>query len=402
VTAGVQGLLDEGHAAGVFPWARLTAWLDGRPALDIGAGGAPAGARFDLASLTKVVATTAVFMRLWADGAVAPEAPVARWLPDAPVARTGATLADLLCHRAGLPAFVPYFVEVLRGAPRLLEAGCPADVRRVAREALVRAALATEPAAPPGRRAVYSDVGFIVLGELLAAAGGAPLDALFATRVAAPLGLAVAFRRLSQPSAATGPAGAGPLVPTGARRPREPAPGQEGQWGPVPTAPSPAGEVDDDNAWAMDGVAGHAGLFGPASEVARFGQAVLDELHGAARLAPPASWERALRRDGETAGSTRAFGFDTRLPGDDPAGASAGRWIGDTGPGAAGHLGFTGTSLWIDRARRLTVALCTNRTALGRADGRIRAFRPRVHDAVVEALGLAGYSESGSPGRCSP
>ena len=77
------------------------------------------------------------------------------------------------------------------------------------------------------------------------------------------------------------------------------------------------------------------------------------------------------------------------IPGDDPAGSSAGRYLGQGAwPGAVGHLGFTGVSLWIDRGRRLVVALCTNRTALGRAETRIRAFRPRFHDAVVEALDL--------------
>ncbi|HLE43682.1 MAG TPA: serine hydrolase, partial [Methylomirabilota bacterium] len=84
-----------------------------------------------------------------------------------------------------------------------------------------------------------------------------------------------------------------------------------------------------------------------------------------------------------------ALGFDTRLPGDAPAGAAAGRHVGQVPPGAAGHLGFTGVSLWIDLGRRLVVALCTNRTAAGRAETRIREFRPRFHDAVVETLGLA-------------
>jgi CubicO group peptidase (beta-lactamase class C family) len=150
--------------------------------------------------------------------------------------------------------------------------------------------------------------------------------------------------------------------------------------------PSPPGEVDDDNAWAMDGVAGHAGLFGTAGDVAAFGQAVLDDLAGAARLAAPALWTRATQRDAETPGSTRALGFDTRLPGD-AAGASAAGRLGDRGAGAVGHLGFTGTSLWIDLERRVVVALCTNRTLAGRAETRIRPFRPRFHDAVVESLG---------------
>ena len=140
----------------------------------------------------------------------------------------------------------------------------------------------------------------------------------------------------------------------------------------------------------MDGVAGHAGLFGTASDVARFGHAVLEDLGGSGRLASSAFWSRALARDLATPGSTRAFGFDTREPGDPAEGASVGHFLGAIGPGAVGHLGFTGTSLWIDRGRRLVVALCTNRTALGRGERRIRGFRPAFHDAVLKALDLAG------------
>jgi CubicO group peptidase (beta-lactamase class C family) len=234
---------------------------------------------------------------------------------------------------------------------------------------------------------VYSDVGFIVLGEILSVAAGASLDAVVAERVTVPLGLAAHFRRLSGPAPAA--AGAGPIAPTGATRPREPAPGQDGSWTAIERRPGRPGEVDDDNAWAMDGVAGHAGLFGTAGDVAAFGQAVLDDVAGQARLAAPGLWARALERDAETPGSTRALGFDTHRAGDPTADASAGRWLGQALPGAVGHLGFTGVSLWIDLARAVVVALCTNRTALGRANVRIRGFRPRFHDAVMEALGDA-------------
>jgi CubicO group peptidase (beta-lactamase class C family) len=146
--------------------------------------------------------------------------------------------------------------------------------------------------------------------------------------------------------------------------------------------------VDDDNAWVLDGVAGHAGLFGSARDVAAFGQAVLDDVAGAGRLAPAARWAQALARDAGTPGSTRALGFDTRHPGDPATGSSAGTRLGMEPPGAVGHTGFTGASLWIDRPRRLVVSLCTNRTGgpRGRAATGITAFRPCFHDAVVASL----------------
>ncbi|HEV8674102.1 MAG TPA: serine hydrolase domain-containing protein [Methylomirabilota bacterium] len=385
MTARLQALLHAGVAEGVFPRGWAVVRLGGERVFDGGAGGAAASTIFDLASLTKVMGTTAVFLSLWAEGKVEPETAVSRHFPGTPVAAAGITVGDLLAHRSGLPAFVPLFAPAMGERPALFAPDCPPAVRAGARRAVVDAALATSPALALRTRAIYSDVGFLVLGELLGVVGAAPLDALVAERVARPLGLAAGFRRLS---AAPGPAG--DIAPTGATRPRAPAPGQEGTWAPLPSRPSPPGEVDDDNAWVMDGVAGHAGLFGTAADVAAFGQAALDELAGAGRLAPPGLWARALARDTATPGGTRALGFDTRLPGDAAAGASAGRYVGQVGPGAVGHLGFTGCSLWIDRARRLVVALCTNRTALGRAETRIRQFRPRFHDAVVEELGLVG------------
>lgn len=389
MSEGPELLLREGAATGVFPQARAVVWLEGRRVLALDAGGAGPETRFDLASLTKVVATTSIFLRLWAAGELEPATPLARVLPGAAAARAGLTVADLLYHRGGLPPFVPLFGPVLRAHPELLAPDCPPEVREVARREALAAALAVGPVEPPRVAARYGDLGFVLLGELLARLGGAPLDALFDELVAAPLGLGAGFRRLSR----LGPAGSGDrehggqFAPTGTTRPREPAPGQEGLWEWPPSAPSRPGEVDDDNAWVLDGVAGHSGLFATGDELAAFGQAVLEELDGAARLAPAAYWCRALARDAATAGSTRAMGFDTCQPGDAPG--SAGGFVGQVPPGAVGHLGFTGTSLWVDRGRRLVVALCTNRVAAGRAETRIRAFRPRFHDAVVQALGVA-------------
>src|SRR5262249_5154986 len=234
VSAPLQGLLDEGVATGVFPCARAIVLARGTRAFDGGAGGATARTVFDLASLTKVMGTTPAFLALWHDGKVEPETPVARFAPASALGQAGATLADLLTHRAGLPAFVPLFDPVLRLFPALRAADCPADTRRLGRQSVVTGALITPPEAPPRTRAVYSDVGFVVLGEILALAAGMPLDALVAERVAVPLGLSARFRRLSAPPAAA----PGPIAPTGATRPREPAPGQTGSWTSIERRPS--------------------------------------------------------------------------------------------------------------------------------------------------------------------
>jgi CubicO group peptidase (beta-lactamase class C family) len=400
VTGGarLQALLDEGVAAGVFPCAAAVVLHEGQRVFEGAAGGATLRTVFDLASLTKLLATTAAFLALWRDGAVGPDTLVSRLAPAAAVGRAGVTVADLLAHRAGLPPFLPLFAPVLRATPGLLEPNCPAGVRAAARAEVVASALGVAPAAPAGTRPgyAYSDVGFIVLGEILARVAGSPLDVLFAARVAKPLGLHARFHRLSGRDAWMPTGGRVAyarrglaIAPTGRARPREPAPGQEGLWEPFAPQPSPAGEVDDDNAWVMDGVAGHAGLFGTAADVALFGQVVLEERAGAGRLAPPGHWAQALRRDTATPGSTCALGFHTRVPGDPVGESSAGRLVGAVPPGAVGHIGFTGTSLWVDLGRGLVVALCTNRVAgpRGRAEVRIREFRPRFHDAAVEASG---------------
>jgi CubicO group peptidase (beta-lactamase class C family) len=321
--------------------------------------------------------STALFMALWREGQLDPATPVARYYPDSPAGQAGVSLGDLLLHRSGLPAFHPFFAEAFASAPLLLDPGCPRSLRATWRAELVSRVLSTPLERAVGACALYSDLGFILLGEVLAAEAGCSLDQAFAERVAQPLGLKAAFHRLSLgqrwPNAA----------PTGRTRPREPAPGQQGLWQALPEVASFPGEVDDDNAWVMDGVAGHAGLFGRAADVAAYGQVLLDELGGAGRLAPAQFWRQAFQRDLTTPGSTRALGFDTPS-----AGGSAGRRLGDRPPGAVGHLGFTGTSLWVDLARQLVVALCTNRTYNGRAETRIRDFRPRFHDAVLDLLPL--------------
>ena len=378
--ARLQSLLDEGIAKGIFPSAQAVVVHRGERRFEAVAGGAEPATLFDLASLTKVICTTAAFMALWAEGEVDPAMRLSSIFPRAAAGRAPVELADLLYHRSGLPAFVPFFAPVMEAFPLLFSPSCPVVVRRNARHQVVEAAKDTRPSTSG---AVYSDVGFLILGEALATAARLELDVLFREKVASTLGLSSHFRRLSSPVAESVP-----IAPTGKTRPREPAPGQEHLWDLQPSQ-SVAGEVDDDNAWAMDGVAGHAGLFGTAADVAKFGQAVLEELEGAARLAPASFWQLAVTPDPKTPGSARALGFDTPLPPGVPGGSAAGRYVGRIPPGALGHLGFTGTSLWIDPPRRLVIALCTNRTFYGRRELRIREFRPAFHDAVVEALGLS-------------
>ncbi len=354
MTDGLDEALRTGVIEGVFPLARAEVWCAGKPVY--AGGNADSQTHFDLASMTKVLCTSAVVLRARCDLAT----PVGKVLPGA---STAGTLDDLLFHRAGYPDHVPLFLRALEEQPELLDADCPPAVRIEARHRTSLRAVA-QPCAPLGR-ALYSDIGFIVAGAFLEAVCGDPLDALFKVFVAEPLGLATGFRRLS----AT-PALALCLAPTQTERPREPAPNQRG-WAAGPKRQE-LGQVDDDNAWVMDGVAGNAGLFGTASDVARFGNAVLEGFLGS-----PSSFASDL-----ASGGLRSRGFDT--PSSD--GATCGARFGRAGPlGAIGHTGFTGTSLWIDLDRKIVAVLLTNRVALGRGNTKIRAFRPRFYDLALAA-----------------
>ena len=381
----LQSLLEESVRTGVVPSAQACVLHEGRVVYQGAAGGTSPASRYDLASLTKVLGPTAVFLSLWSSGQLGPQTPIARFYPKSALAAVNATVGDLLFHRSGLPAWQPFFGPLMHAVPELRDPACPPQVRAQVREEVVRAAVLQTLERAPGEAAVYSDLGFIVLGEICGRVAEQSLDALVEERVAKAFGLDLRYHRLTRM-----PADAKDSPATGLVRPRPPAPGQEHGWKDVAPVPSVAGEVDDDNAWVMDGVAGHAGLFGTAEAVARFGQVVLDGFRGGNALAPAPLWQMLLARDRKVEGSTRSMGFDTpsRTEAGGTSVSSAGRFLGNRSPGAVGHLGFTGTSLWIDLSRNLVVSLLTNRTLPGRDALGIRELRPRFHDAVVEALGL--------------
>lgn len=316
---------------------------------------------FDLASLTKPLATATCLMRLVESGRLALDDPVSRHLPrfgQGPdtARRQAVTVEHLLAHASGLPAWRPYFE-----AARRIEAERPGFIGgTAARDWLVAQACAEPLEDAPGKRAVYSDLGFILLGEIVAGVAGAPLEACFAHQVKEPLGLA----RTAFNPGNTVPGPAGPNVAATADIP----------WrGGLAT-----GVVHDDNAFVMGGVAGHAGLFGTAADVGRWALALLDAWHGRAGLLGREVVTRFLAPGARVSGSSWVLGFDTPS-----APSSGGRFV---GPTAVGHLGYTGTSVWMDPEREWIVVLLTNRVHTDPTGERIRPFRPRLHDAVGGVL----------------
>ena len=319
---------------------------------------------FDLASLTKPLATALALMVLAGRGRLDLAASLGEVLPSEwlPPDKQPLTLASLLTHRSGLPAWRPFYQEVL---------AAPAPARPTLLE---RLAAATPLEYPPDTATLYSDLGFMLLKAVVEELSGETLDRFCREAIYRPLGLkTLGFIPLTKP-AQTVPATGNRKLKTENRIYAATEPGL------IPGRP-PAGEVHDENAWAAGGVAGHAGLFGPGREVfhlvACLWQAYSGEPTGpltpaAVRLfftIPP--------------GADRALGFDT--PGPDPASRAAGRFF---SPRSVGHLGFTGTSFWLDLETGQMVVLLTNRVHLGRDDKtKIQAFRPRFHEAASRALG---------------
>jgi len=362
-----EGILEEAVRTHAFEAFRAEVWH--RQKLCLSLGNVHEDSFFDLASLTKTMATTALFFSLWEEGQLSPLTPLHTLLPLAP---EDILLEDILFHRAGFLAHVPLFAECFQKFPTLAQPDCPQTLRLQAHKLCLQRLFQTRPVNPPRTVVRYSDIGFMWLAQALESCAQAPLETLFENRVARPLGLQAHFRELNQPQADWQQS-----PRTGYLRPRPPPPGQEGLYT-LPSFPSAPGTVDDDNAFAMGGVAGHAGLFGRAKDVARFGLALLQRVW-------KIPYEEAFRVDSQTPGSTRAMGFDT------PSleHSSAGRFFGKGPQGAVGHLGFVGTSLWVDLDEEVVAVLLTNRTALGRDNLQITQVRPHFHDAVWLALGLA-------------
>jgi CubicO group peptidase (beta-lactamase class C family) len=295
---------------------------------------------FDLASVTKVVATTTTAMILYQCGLLDLETPVVAIVGEfagEDPRRDEVTLRMLLAHSSGLPAYEKLFL------------------RASTREELLKAAYSTPLAHEPASHSVYSDIGFIILGVALERLADEPLDRFCQREVFGPLGLThTTFK------------------PAPERRTSIP-----------PTADDQTfrhriiqGEVQDENASVLGGVAGHAGLFATAEDVATFAHGLL---RGETILRPE-TISLFTRRETAPEGTSRALGWDT------PSSPSqSGRFFSSN---SYGHLGYTGTSLWIDPDRNLSVTMLTNRTWPDCKNKAIQKVRPLFHDAVIEGLKL--------------
>jgi len=343
-----SAILEKAIAAHAFPACSLAVTFRGelvahkvlgRFTYDSASPEVTAASLFDLASLTKVMATAAMAMILYERGLLDLEVAVTAIVPefagDDP-RRREVTLRMLLAHSSGLPAYEKLYL------------------RAKTREDLLHAAFTTPLTTAPGVRVEYSDIGFIVLGVALERLADEPLDAFCQREIFGPLGMT--------------------------RTTFNPAPALRNSI--PPTADDHSfrhrviqGEVQDENASVLGGVAGHAGLFSTAEDLAIFAHAMLNGGHPILRRE---TVELFSRRESTPAGTSRALGWDT------PSTPSqSGKYFSSR---SFGHLGYTGTSLWIDPERQLSIALLTNRTWPDCQNQAIKQVRPAFHDAVVEAL----------------
>lgn len=343
-----EAVLADAVASGAFPGASAetgtstgATWQHAAGALTYAPGATRVTPRtlYDLASLTKVIATTSLAMRLKRSGALDLDAPAHQWMPawvEGPF--SDVRVRDLLEHAAGLAAWLP-----------LYEAFDSARLPATAKDDVTGAIAALAPAYPPRAKSIYSDLGFIVLGHVIESAAGARIDAAFE-----------AFRaEASLPEPLRYGAAAGHDV----------APTEFDPWrGRLLT-----GEVHDENAFAMGGAAPHAGLFGTAADVGAFARLVLRTFGEETALGTPLLMAAFAARS-RVPGSSRALGWDTML-----TTSSCG---GRMSAGAIGHTGFTGTSLWIDPVHDRYFVLLTNRVHPTRENKQIRDVRRAFHDAA--------------------
>ncbi len=300
------------------------------------------GTIYDTASLTKPIVTTSIIMQLEERDSLDLDDRVSRYLPE--FGRNGKeniTIENLMLHNSGL---IPhrFFIETCRTPREILQA--------IDNETLQY---------PTGTQTRYSDLGFITLARVIERITGRTLEENFRARFSEPLGMKSTM--FNPPDSLLSN-----IAPTE----------YDSRW----TLPRKRPVVHDHNAALLGGVAGHAGLFSTTGDLILFTQMIMqDGEYNGTRYFKPSTVQRFTRREGT---GKRALGWDLRTIGGP---SSAGQYFSDD---SFGHLGYTGTSIWIDPKRNLAVITLTNRVHPTSENIKIRKFRPKLHDTVVECLGL--------------
>jgi len=318
---------------------------------------------FDVASLTKPLATTVAVMLLVQEKKIRLDDQVTRVIPMYGVlGKSVTTFRHLLAHRAGLPAWKPYFEEIIKSEK---SGRINFVASRAAKSYVFELIHRDRPVSAPGRQSLYSDLGFMILGEAIEILTGNMLDRFCQERIFKPLGLrSTGFVDLTQLRMRR-------LQPiTEMIAPTENCPWRKKVL---------CGEVHDGNAYAMGGVTGHAGLFSSARDIHALLVRLDQCLQGQDSFLPQPLVEEFLTRDKTAEHASFALGWDTPTPGQSASGNLF-------SPRSVGHLGFTGCSIWWDLEKSCHVVLLTNRVHPTRKNEKIKEFRPQIHDLIMKTL----------------
>ena len=362
----IRDLLQQGVGEGTFPGAALLVAHRGQVSFFETVGFRSMIPRrrpmeqetvFDLASLTKPLATTLVIMKLVEEGHIDLDRGLHEQLPNAHLKDKGSiTPRMLLSHSAGLADWKPFYLKLVQFPPEF-------------RKGILREQIIDLPfACAPGAACLYSDLGFMLLEWVIEEKTGESLALFLARSFYEPLSLTKTF---------LGPGNRPETI-----RAEDFAATEECPW----RGRIMRGEVHDENAYALGGYSGHAGLFGTAGEVFTLANMLREHYRGEREDSFSAATVREFfKKQDLIEGCTFALGWDTPSS----ENSSAGVYFSEN---SVGHLGFTGTSLWMDLEKDVIVVFLTNRVHPTRENERIRVFRPMIHDAVMEALGLNGMA----------
>jgi CubicO group peptidase (beta-lactamase class C family) len=358
----IKALLEQGVGEGVFPGAVALASRKGQVVFIEKAGyrclipdriPIEKETIFDLASLTKPLATALCLMKLVDEGKLELDKPLSQLIPrPIPSDKKDLTPRLLLSHSAGFTDWKPFYLDLM--------AYESAERKRVLREQIINDPLTYL----PGKEYLYSDLGFMILEWIIEEITGMSMRQFVEQSFYQPLSLENTF--LSTDSLAL-PIEKAFFAAT-----------QDCPW----RKKIIQGEVDDENAWALGGYSGHAGLFGPAEEVYGLVNLLREHYLGNRNdYLKPETVRRFLTRQDIVKGSDWCLGWDSRAE----ENSSAGRYFSRN---SVGHTGFTGTSVWMDLNKDVVVILLTNRVHPTRENEKIKAFRPAIHDLIMEELGL--------------
>lgn len=360
----VNNTINDAVRSGVFPSAQILVAKKGDVILNGAYGNAALSTIFDIASLTKPISTTTLLIRLVAEDKLRLDDLLIHYVPECQCENKKAiTIRHLLSHSSGLPAWQPYYqiiptddVGTLSGKLQIIDSSC--------REPLVY---------QPGKKSIYSDIGFILLGEIIERLTKQPLNKLFDEYIARPLGLNNTFFVVGRQSSVVSKT---PI--TDDRRPTTSfAPTEHCPW----RGKVIRGEVHDQNCYAMGGVAGHAGLFSTATEISKFITAFVESYKEPGKWLSQETVERFLpfRHGLAECNSTWLLGWDRP----EHINSQAGSHYSNK---SIGHLGYTGCSMWIDLEKDFWIVLLTNRIHPTTTNEKIKSFRPMLYNMIYEEM----------------